>query len=61
MDYITNETSIIFSPYYDGQLDSELTSQYKKIIFSDYELTDGIFETYENDKFCVFPACVLEM
>ena len=49
-DYITNETCIIFSPGYNSSLCPELLSHYKKIIFSNYELTEGIFEAYENNK-----------
>ena len=52
-DYITNDDTIIFNPRYNKPLDSKLLtlSKYKKIIFSDYELSSGIFEAYENENF----------
>ena len=48
--YITNETCIIFGPKYAKPLSPELLSQanYKKIIFSDCKLDDGLFEKYEK-------------
>ena len=42
---------IIFSPYFDKPLYHELLSNYKRIIFSDYNLCDGLFEAYENNNF----------
>jgi len=44
MYYITKEDTIIFSPEWNGPLDIKLLSNYKKIIFSDYELNDNLFE-----------------
>ncbi len=48
-DYITSEDTIIFSPEYDKPLNPELISNYKKIIFSNYELNDKLFEAYESN------------
>ena len=47
-NYITNEDTIIFMPHYDELIDINLLSQYNKIIFSDYELSEELFEKYEN-------------
>ena len=46
-DYITKEDTIIFSPEWNGPLDIELLSNYKKLIFSNYELNYNLFEKYE--------------
>ena len=56
IDYITNETCIIFDPKYDKLLDPELNiqTQYKKIIFSNYKLSNELFEAYENDNWQKF-------
>lgn len=50
-NYITTDDTIIFSPKYNKPLDIELNiqPQYKKIIFSDYELNNYLFEAYEID------------
>jgi len=48
LNYITNEDTIIFSPYYNKPTDFNLLSQYNKIIFSDYELNEELFEKYGN-------------
>jgi len=48
LNYITNEDTIIFSPYYNEPIDINLLSQYNKIIFSDYELNEELFEKYKN-------------
>ena len=48
MDYITKDDSIIFSHLFNKELDSELLKNYKKIIFSDYELNETLFDRYEN-------------
>ncbi len=45
-DYITNEDTIIFDPKYDEPLNPELLINYKKIIFSDYELNNGLFKAH---------------
>ena len=47
-NYITNEDTIIFSPHYNESIDINLLSQYNKIIFSDYKLSEELFEKYEN-------------
>jgi hypothetical protein len=51
VDYITKEDTIIFSPYFNKELDSELLLNYKKIIFSNYELNENLFDAYENNNF----------
>ena len=48
---ITNEDTIIFYLEFNKPLESKLLSNYKKIIFSDYELNDNIFDAYENNNF----------
>ena len=48
--YFISDT-IIFDPEYNDLLDMNLISQYKKIIFSDYQLSKGICEAYENNNF----------
>ena len=50
-DYITKNDTIIFSPEFNKPLNQEILSNYKKIIFSSYELNDGLFEAYENNNF----------
>ena len=35
MDYITKDDTIIFSPEFNKELNSELLKNYKKIIFND--------------------------
>ena len=49
--YITISDTIIFDPKYNDPLDMNLKSQYKKIIFSDYQLSEGICNAYENNIF----------
>ncbi len=51
VDYITNKDTIIFSLYYNGLIDIILSSKYNKIIFSDYELNEKLFEKYEKINF----------
>ena len=48
--YCISDT-IIFEPEYNKPLDINLISQYKKIIFSDYQLSEGICEAYKNNIF----------
>ena len=48
--YLISDT-IIFEPQYNESLDINLISQYKKIIFSNYQLSDGICEAYGNNIF----------
>ena len=50
MEYIIKEDTIIFSNKYNNALDIYLISKYKKLIFSDYELNDNLFERYEDSK-----------
>jgi len=49
MDYITKEDTIIFSPKFNKIIDKKLLANYKKVIFSDFELTDDLFDNYKND------------
>jgi len=51
MDYITKEDIIIFSPFFvfDKKIDDGLLSNYKKIIFSNYKLTNNLFDNYANN------------
>jgi len=51
MDYISYHDTIIFSPEFNKSLDSELLTNYKKIIFSNYELSNNLFGAYENNNF----------
>jgi len=51
MNYIIKEDIIIFSPEFNDKINKELLSNYKKVIFSDYELTDSLFDNYENNDF----------
>ena len=46
MDYIIKDDTIIFSPEYNRQIDTNLLTNCKKIIFSNYELDDYIFDKY---------------
>ena len=46
LDYITKDSIIIFSPYFNDKLDFDLLSNYKQIIFSDYKLNDKLFNAY---------------
>ena len=45
-DYITKESTIKFSPNYNKSIDYYLLRSYNKIIFSDYELSDNLFDNY---------------
>ncbi len=51
MNYITNNDTIIFSPSFNDKLDYKLLNDYKKIIFSDFNLNNNLFEKYENNNF----------
>ena len=51
MNYIINDDTIIFNIEFDEELDTELISGYKKLIFSDYVLNERIFEHYANNDF----------
>ncbi len=44
MNYITKDDTIIFSPSFNDELDYKLLNDYKKIIFSDYELNSSLFD-----------------
>ena len=51
MDYITKDNIIIFAPNYNDLLDTNLLLKFNKLIFSDYELSDELFEAFENNNF----------
>jgi hypothetical protein len=51
VDYITNEDTIIFSPEFNLPLNPLILINYKKIIFSNYELTESLFDAYSNSNF----------
>ena len=51
MNLITNNEIIIFSPDYNETLNTELLSNYKNIIFSNYELCWDLFDKYKNNIF----------
>ena len=51
MEYIKNKDTIIFSPEFNKELDYDLLSGYKKVIFSNYELIDDLFDKYLNNDF----------
>ncbi len=51
MNYITNNDTIIFRPSFNDELDYKLLNDYKKIIFSNFDLNDNLFEKYENNNF----------
>ena len=51
MNYITRGDTIIFASSFNNELDYMLLNNYKKIIFSDYDLNDDLFEKYENNDF----------
>jgi hypothetical protein len=50
-DFIIKDDTIIFSPYFNELIDHNLMTPYNKIIFSDYELSDNLFEKYLNNDF----------
>ena len=54
MNYITKDNTIIYAPSFNDELDNELLNNYKKIIFSDYNLNDGLFDAYDNYDFKYF-------
>jgi len=50
MDYITKEkgNTIIFCPHFNEKIDYKLLSNYEKVIFTDYKLTNSLFDNYSN-------------
>jgi len=56
MNYITKEDIIIFSSYFNKKINEELLSNYKKVIFSNYELTNNSYNNYVNNyfKYCKY-------
>ena len=54
MEYISNTNTIIISPEFNKVLTDEyieIISNFNKVIFSDYELNNKLFEAYENNNF----------
>ena len=51
VDYITKVSIIIFSPKFNNKLDYKLLSNYKQIIFGNYELNNSLFNAYANNDF----------
>ena len=51
MDYITKDRTIIFNPYFNNEIKTELLLDFDKVIFSNYELNDNLFEAYELNNF----------
>jgi hypothetical protein len=51
VDYIANEDTIIFSSKFKLPLNPLILINYKKIIFSDYEFTESLFDAYSNNNF----------
>ena len=52
MKYISKDDTIIINPEFNEPLNDEhiaILSKYQKVIFSDYLLTDELFESYENN------------
>jgi len=49
VDYITKESTILFSDYYNKSIDENLINSFNKIIFCDYELNNDLFEKYSNN------------
>ena len=53
MDYIESTNTIIISPYFNDVLTNEyleIKSKFNKVIFSNYELSNELFEQYKNNK-----------
>ena len=48
--YITKGDTIIFAPKYKGDIniDIDMISNYSKLIFSDYNLNETLFDSYKN-------------
>ena len=51
MNYITKDDIIIFDPSFDDPLDHTLLTNYNQIIFSDYKLSDDLFDAHKNNHF----------
>ncbi len=49
MNWIANTDTIIFDAKFDEELDINTISSYTKLIFSDYELNEKLFESYANN------------
>ena len=51
MNYIVRDDIIIFNFKSNKKLNLNLLSYYKKVIFSDYELNECLFDEYESKNF----------
>ncbi len=51
MNWIANTDTIIFDYEFNTKLNIELISGYSKLIFSNYELNEQLFEHYLNNNF----------
>ena len=51
-NWIVSNDTIIFHWKFNADLDIDLISNYTKLIFSDYELSNELFEHYANNDFC---------
>ena len=55
MNYITKNSTIIIDPLFDEELDLRfLTNNIQRIIFSDYDLEDKLFDGYEKNYLLIF-------
>ena len=57
-NYISKGYTIIFSPYYNDSIKADILNLYDKIIFSDFLLTDDLFEKHSNSDFEHFVYCI---
>lgn len=51
LDYITKGDTIIFDPNFNKSIDINLLNSYNKVIFSNFELCDDLFEKY-SESYC---------
>ncbi len=54
MNWITSLDTIIFNSEYNEEFDINLIFNYSKLIFSDYKLSNKLFEYYANNGSCHF-------
>ena len=54
MNYITKGDTIIFGPSFNDELDYQLLTNYQRIIFSNNELNNNLFDAYENNDINLF-------
>ncbi len=51
MNWIANQNTIIFNTEFNEIIDISLISTYTKLIFSEYELNEQLFEHYSDNNF----------